>query len=231
MQINGTKVIHIKKTDIKKMKTYISLFGLDITEFYSLILKYGIEKNGRIVFIKSQDEREQVGQESVQEIEDTVKKIDPSIKVDVHTIDHLNFDFMLLSIIDLFESIDTEIIANISGDSKDISLAFSIACLTQSGKISKVTFHSDVDHELREISLPHIVNGLDEKLNILLEDIVKHEPAIASEIADRLQISESTISRNLTKLKDLKAIDVDSTGKTKYISTTTTGKIFLKIRS
>jgi CRISPR-associated protein Csa3 len=79
--------------------------------------------------------------------------------------------------------------------------------------------------------LPHIVNGLDEKLSTLLEDIVKYEPTIASEIADRLQISESTISRNLTKLKDLKAIDVDSKGKTKYISTTTTGKIFLKIRS
>jgi len=46
-----------------------------------------------------------------------------------------------------------------------------------------------------------------------------------------LQISESTISRNLTKLKDLKAIDVDNKGKTKYISNTTAGKIFLKIRS
>lgn len=34
---------------------------------------------------------------------------------------------------------------------------------------------------------------------------------------------------NLTKLKDLKAIDVNSKGKTKYISTTTTGKIFLKL--
>ena len=82
-----------------------------------------------------------------------------------------------------------------------------------------------------KFQLPHIVNSLDEKLNILLEDIVKHEPTIASEIADRLQISESTISRNLNKLKELKAIDVKHQGKTKYISTTTTGKIFLKIRS
>ena len=58
---------------------------------------------------------------------------------------------MLLSIIDLFESIETEIIANISGGSRDIFLAFSIACLTQTGKISKVTNYSDVDRELREI--------------------------------------------------------------------------------
>ena len=66
---------------------------------------------------------------------------------------------------------------------------------------------------------------------MLLEDILKHEPTIASEIAERLQISESTISRNLNKLKELRAIDVNHQGKTNNISTTTTGKIFLKIRN
>jgi DNA-binding MarR family transcriptional regulator len=46
-----------------------------------------------------------------------------------------------------------------------------------------------------------------------LEDIIDHELTITSEIADSLQISGSTISRNLNKLKDLKAIYVISKGK------------------
>lgn len=221
----------MKESLLKKMKTYVSLIGFDTSQFFSLIVKYGIEKNDRIILIRPQKETNERGQEAVRQVEDLVKKIDKSIKVDVHKVNYLDFNEMLLSIIDLLESIETEVIANISGGSRDILLAFSIACLTKTRKISKVTNRSDIDQELREISLPYIVHGLDEKLNILLEDIVKHEPTIASEIADRLQISESTISRNLNKLKDLKAIDVNSKGKTNYISTTTTGKIFLKIRN
>jgi CRISPR-associated protein Csa3 len=213
------------------MKTYISLLGTDISHFYSLIVKYGIEKNDKIVLIKSEEECNEYEQRAFREIEDIAKKIDKSIKVDVYKVNHLDFDSMILSIIDLLNSAETEIIANTSGGSRDIFLAFSIACMTNLEKISKVTNYSDVDRELREISLPHIVNSLDEKLNILLEDIVKHEPTIASEIADRLQISESTISRNLNKLKELRAIDVNHKGKTNNISTTTTGKIFLKIHN
>lgn len=52
--------------------------------------------------------------------------------------------------------------------------------------------------------------------------------------ADHLQISESTISRNLTKLKDLKTIDINSKVKTNYISATTIWKtcwkLYLKLK-
>ena len=138
---------------------------------------------------------------------------------------------MLLSIIDLLDNTETEIFADISGGQRDIFLAFSIACMTNLEKISKITNYSDMDHELREISLPYIMCRLDVKLVMLLEDIVKNEPTIASEMAERLQISESTISRNLNKLKELRTIDVNHKGKTNNISTTITGKIFLKIRN
>ncbi|MHB8100912.1 MAG: CRISPR-associated CARF protein Csa3 [Methanosarcina sp.] len=213
------------------MKTYISLLGFDTSQFFSLIVKYGIEKNDKIILIKPQDECDERGQRAVREIEDIANKIDKSITVDVYKVNHLDFSSMLLSIIDLLNSTETEIIANISGGSRDIFLAFSIACMTNLDKISKITNYSDIDRELREITLPYIVSSLDVKLITLLQDIVTHEPTIASEIADRLQISESTISRNLNKLKELRAIDVNHQGKIKYISTTTTGKIFLKIRN
>ena len=106
------------------MKTYISLLGSDTSQFFSLIVKYGIEKNDKIVLIKSQDECNEYEHRAVQEIEDIAKKIDESIKVDVYKVNHLDFDSMLLSIIDLLSSTETEIIANTSGGSRDIFLAF-----------------------------------------------------------------------------------------------------------
>ena len=81
------------------MKTYISLLGFDISQFFSLIVKYGIEKNDRIVLIRPQEEYDERGRRAVQEIEDIAKKIDKSIKVDVFKVNHLDFDSMLLSII------------------------------------------------------------------------------------------------------------------------------------
>jgi DNA-binding transcriptional regulator LsrR (DeoR family) len=63
-----------------------------------------------------------------------------------------------------------------------------------------------------------------------LGDIIDHELTIASEIADRLQISGSAISRNLTKLRDLKTIYVTSKGKIVYFNYNK-GKIFLKIKN
>jgi CRISPR-associated protein Csa3 len=157
------------------MKTYISLLGSDTSQFFSLIVKYGIEKNDKIVLIKSQDECNEYEQRAVREIEDITKKIDKSIKVDVYKVNCLDFDSMLLSIIDLLDNTETEIFADISGGQRDIFLAFSIACMTNLEKISKITNYSDMDHELREISLPYIMCRLDVKLVMLLEDIVKNE--------------------------------------------------------
>lgn len=212
------------------MKTYVSLLGFDTSQFFSLIVKYGIEKNDRIILIRPKDESDNRGQKAVRDVENMSGQIDSSIKVDVYGVNHHDFDSMLLFMVDLFGNIEGEIVANISGGPRDIFLAFSIACLSQSGRISKVTNYSDVDRELREISLPNIVNSIEVKLKTLLEDIINHEPTTASEISNRLQISESTVSRNLGKLRDLKAISVVHEGKTKYLSTTTTGKIFLKLK-
>ncbi len=69
-------------------------------------------------------------------------------------------------------------------------------------------------------AVKHALNPIDFCINFNL--LIK--------MAERLQISESTISRNLSKLKEIGAIAVNQQGKTKYISVTTIGKIFLKIR-
>jgi hypothetical protein len=64
-----------------------------------------------------------------------------------------------------------------------------------------------------------------------LGDIIDHELTIASEIDDRLQISGSIISRNPTKLRDLKAIYVIGKGiKIVYLNYNN-GKIFLKMNN
>jgi CRISPR-associated protein Csa3 len=101
----------------------------------------------------------------------------------------------VLTLIDLVKNTDGEIIANISGDPREIFLAFTIACLSQSQSIRKTTNYSDVDRVMREIDLPKIVQSLDEKSKTVLGDVRDNQPTTISEITARLNLSESTISR------------------------------------
>jgi len=211
------------------MKTYISLSGFDTSQIISLIVKYGIEGDDRIILIRPEKETDGRGEATVQAVRDLSRQIDSSIKVETHRVDHQNFEGMLLSLINLIKKTEGEIIANISGGPREIFLAFAIACLSQSKKIRKTTNYSDVDRVMKEIDLPKIVQSLDEKSKAVLGDVRDNQPTTITEMAERLDISESTISRQVGRLVDLDALKVIPVGKKKQIQTTLTGEIFLLI--
>lgn len=74
-------------------------------------------------------------------------------------------------------------------------------------KISKTINFSDTDRTVNEI--------------------YQREPTTITEIAQRLEISESTVSRQVGELLGIKALDLIQKGKTKEMRITLTGKILL----
>jgi Mn-dependent DtxR family transcriptional regulator len=80
---------------------------------------------------------------------------------------------------------------------------------------------------MNEIALPNIAHILDERLKRALKDVSENQPTTITEIAQRLKISESTVSRQIGELAELKALDLTPKGKTKEVRITLTGKIFL----
>jgi len=134
---------------------------------------------------------------------------------------------MVVSLKDLIEKADGQVIANLSGGPREIFLAFTIACLSRSNKIFKTTNYSDIDRSLSEIILPNITAALEEKQKQILKDVFKNQPTTISDIAQRLSVSESTISRQVARLADQKALDIAQKGKTKEIHITLTGKMLL----
>lgn len=211
------------------MKTYISSTGFDTSQILSLMVKHGVEGDDRIILIRPEKETDTRGETTIQAVRDLSRQIDSSIRVEIHRVDHQNFESMLLSLIDLIKKTEGEIIANISGGPREIFLAFTIACISQSQRISKTTNYSDVDRMMREIDLPKIVRSLDEKSKAVLRDVRDNQPTTITEISARLNLSESTISRQVGRLVDLDALKVIPEGKKKQIQTTLTGKIFLLI--
>jgi CRISPR-associated protein Csa3 len=209
------------------MKTYISLSGFDSSQIVSLIVKYGIEGGDRIILIRPEEEKDPRGEQTVQAIRDLSRQIDGSIDLKVCRVNHRDFEGMVVSLKDLIETAEGRIIANLSGGPREIFLAFTIACLSLSNKIFQTTSYSDIDRRLNNIVLPNISAELEEKKRQILLDIIDNQPTNIGDIAERLSVSESTISRQVARLADIKALNIVPKGKTKEISITLTGKLLI----
>ena len=210
------------------MKTYISLSGFDTSQILSLIVKYGIESNDTIILIRPMHKTDNRGEATIQAVRDLSKQIDSSINVEIHRVDHHDFEGMVLSLANLIKNTSGKVITNISGGPREIFLAFTIACLSQSHRIFKSTNFSDIDRTMNEVKLPNITAAVDEKMKTILNDINENHPTSITEVAYRLNISESTASRQINKLLERKAVAVVQKGKTKQIQMTLTGYLLLQ---
>jgi CRISPR-associated protein Csa3 len=211
----------------KGMKTYITLSGFDTSQIVSLIVKYGIEGGDRLILIRPENEADQRGESTVQAVRDLSRQIDSSIDLQIHRVNHRDFEGMVLSLKNLLGNAEGEVIINLSGGPREIFLALSIACLSESRKIFKATNFSDIDRKLNEIILPNIAYVLEEKQKKILNEVLKSQPATITEIAEKLSVSESTVSRQVARLAELKVLDLTQKGKIKEIRITLTGELLL----
>jgi len=236
------------------MKTYISPLGFETTHVISLIVAHGIKKGDRIIILRpiASDPR---ADRAVDDIKDLTGKVDRTITVDVVLIDHRDFSAMMLSLLDLIASAAQpdapptaqpaapsppvspvsptpargKVIVNLSGGPREILIALTAASIALSELVYKTTNFSDIDRELREIELPHIVRTPDVKVRQILGDILENGPTTLTAIASRLGISESTISRSCAKLADMQAVEITPDGRNKQITLTLSGKVLLKV--
>jgi CRISPR-associated protein Csa3 len=74
------------------MKTYISLSGFDSSQIVSLIVKYGVEGKDRIILIRPEVELDTRGELTVQAIRDLSRQIDSSIDLQIHRVNHRDFE-------------------------------------------------------------------------------------------------------------------------------------------
>lgn len=210
------------------MKTYISTIGFDISQIISLIVKYGIEKGDRLVFIRPEVENDQRAENTLNEIRRFTNQINHDIRVEIVKVQHKDFEKCIIRLTELIDSTDGEIIANMSGGPRELLIPFVVGCLVKSVKIKKTVIYSDIDRVPREIVLPNVTSVLDEKTKNILLDINQNQPTTITGIAQRTELSESTISRFIHKLDEIGAVFITQKGKIKEIKISLTGNMLLK---
>jgi len=190
-------------------------------------VKYGVEGKDTIILIRPEVEPDARGEQTVQAIRDLSRQIDSSIDLQIHRVDHRDFEGMVVSLKALLVNAKGQIIANLSGGPREIFLAFTIACLSEAGRIFKATSYSDIERSLQEVTLPNITAILEDRQKTILKDVSENQPTNITDIAKRLSVSESTISRQVARLADLGALHLLQKGKTKEVRITLAGKILL----
>ena len=214
------------------MKTYISPIGFDTTHLLSLLVRFGIESNDSIILIRPVEDDDRSFR-AIEEIQELTRKIGDGITIDILKIDHRDFMNMVFTFIRSINKSagkpgsNDKLFVNLSGGPREILIALTTACIASSDKIDMVTSFSDIERNMQIISLPYITNSPDEKEYSLLKDIQKNGPASFADIASRLQISESTISRQCSRLSALQWINVESRGKSKFASISPSGEIMI----
>ncbi|MCX6677901.1 MAG: winged helix-turn-helix domain-containing protein [Methanothrix sp.] len=109
--------------------------------------------------------------------------------------------------------------AGVDGQERRIVMAPKTAGLVAGG--------TKIERSLHEVALPNITAILEDRQKRILKDISKNQPTTITDIAKRLSVSESTISRQVARLTELGALDAVPRGKTKEVRITLTGKILL----
>lgn len=218
------------------MKTYLSPLGFDTSHLISLIVRFGIESEDKVILIRPTQEDDRA-ERAIEEIKEIGKKIGPNITITVIQVNHRNFQEMVLQFIDIIKASSdvpqrgNTLHVNLSGGPREILIALTTACVTMSDYINSTTYFSDIERELGVLQLPHITIPPDEKEFSLLQDIKKNGPTTLSDIATRLQISESTISRQCSRLIGLRWIKVETRGKNKFVELLSTGEIMIRLYS
>jgi CRISPR-associated protein Csa3 len=215
------------------MKVYISPLGFDTSHILSLIVKYGIEAEDRIVLLMSTkiDERAESAFDSVKEM---IHKVNDRIIVERIRLDHSDFSSMVLRCIVIIkgaikEDRDKSIVVNLSGGPREILVALTVASLSNAPKIARITCYSDVSRQLSEIELPFFTSTLQNREISVLQDIEQFGPTSISEMSERLQLSESSVSRYCARLFSARLIDLNAKGKKKLAKIRPCAQVILSI--
>jgi len=216
------------------MKVYITPLGFDTSHILSLLVKYGLEKEDKIVLLMSNqvDERAESAFENVKEM---IHKVGAGITVDRIKLDHNDFSGMILACVGIItnaskEDPETSIIVNLSGGPREILVALTIASVSHSPMITHTTCYSDVSRQLSQVDIPYFTSPLQNREISILSDIKENGPTSITDIAKRLHISESSISRYCARLQSISLINLMAQGKRKLANIRPSAEVILSIK-
>jgi|BioPla2DNA2_1021312.scaffolds.fasta_scaffold30191_2 CRISPR-associated protein Csa3 len=216
------------------MRTYLSPLGFDTSHIISLIVRWGIERGDRICLIRPEFGEDTRADRAIETVREMSQKISGDISVDVLRIDNRNIESMILALLDEIRAStppflpDGNLIVSLSGGPREVLVALTTATLILAPRIHQCAIFSDIEREIEIYKPPRLPFSIDERTLQILADIAAHGPTSISEIARRVQVSESTASRVCAKLASEELLHVQQEKRSKVVTLQFSGNVMLK---
>lgn len=216
------------------MRIYLSPLGFDTTHLVSLFVSLGIERGDKVCLIRPKEGEDGRALRAIEDVHEMLRKISSEIQLDVIHVNNHSFQDMAITLLGTIRALtddqtDAKLIVNLSGGPREVLVALSMASFTLSSRIHQCAIFSDISREIETIEPPHLGSLLEDRSRLILADIAAHGPTSMAEISARLQISESTVSRQCSKLAGEKYILVRQNGRNKIFSLLPKGELALEM--
>lgn len=211
------------------MRTYIAPIGYDSKRVTRPILSQGIEQDTIIHLLNPATTSD--GSRSEQAIDDVqriVEQIEPSVEIETTGVPHDDFEAAIGICGSLIDNASGDVTVIFGGGARDIFLPLTVAALSRVDQVQSSHQFSDINGEVREISLPDLTANAPKQTRSTLEAISTLDtPVSLTTLTDAVDVSKSTVTRHVKLLERQNLVTSETHGKTKVVDLTPTGRLLV----
>lgn len=226
---SGTQSLSETATIKWKMRTYVSTLGFHETRVTRPVIKHGIDDGDRVILVRPASEgNTDRAQDAVGYVEDMIEEIAPGASVTTERVETSDFTTTVLQCNDVLNAVDDgrELVVNFGGGAREVLLPLMIAAVLHAPNVDDAFQYTDVDQEVRTVSIPHLTTQIPRSAIDTFELIAEFNGDIAlPELARKSDQSKSTVSRHVEDLTNAEVVDTRFENNTKYVGISQTGRL------
>ncbi|WP_248908159.1 CRISPR-associated CARF protein Csa3 [Halocatena marina] len=210
------------------MRTYLAPLGFDSRRVVRPVLSEGLDSGDHVLLLQPATESEQ-GDDAFSEVEDVLTQVVPGLDLWTETLPYSDFVETTLYCADLIRASDGETIVILGGGARELLLPLTVATFTSTDYVDTILQVGDIDSSVRRIPQLNLRGNVSDAEARLLADLdALDTPLSISQIANKLGKSKSTIARHVSSLESEKLVSTTKEGRSKNVSITDSGRVFLK---
>ena len=199
-------------------KNFVFNMGYDTSHITSVLASEGLEEGSEVVLVTPQ-ERNDRQENSINDIRNYLNSLDFKASLEIFPAGK-SFQDDVENFSSLFSNLEN-VVLSLSGGPRDFLIPMTVAALAEGDNIDKTCFRSDIDSSLKDLELPHFKIELKGSERKVLE-AVTDSPKDIADIVSATGLSESTVYRKISELKERGLLEENSDG----YEATTVGRNF-----
>jgi CRISPR-associated protein Csa3 len=193
-------------------------------------LSQGLDPDDRVVILRPSDDADR-GEEALNEVREILFQVAPDLELLVEKLPHTDFVNTTLSCGSLLQGMEGETIVVLGGGAREILLPLTLATFTNEHYVDTVLQMGDIDGTVRRLPLLNLRGNVSDAEESMLANLAElTEEASITEIAERFDKSKSTVTRHVQSLESAGFVETSKRGKSKVVSLTDSGRVFLSGR-